>query len=864
MMKGGYKKMRFNIRKIASVLASGAMMASTIGFAAAASYPAPFVVGGDANGAVIVGANAAATDWAAAVEISSDLSRRVTADATTSTVSGGAAKSLASGSDLVYLNDDLAENVQTITDSDLPTMLKDETFTDDAGTDFDYEQTVVLGTKTNNGLAYGDSGNDLDEPVVHVAMTDNTANPVFNLSISFDKATDLAHATNSEGEEITFFGRTYTIGTATTNTSLVLLGGAAETTINVGESTTVEVSGESYEVTLNAISDATTAQASISVNGVTKNFAEGNTKKLSGIDVFADTVFRSGDNQGYIVVQLGSDKLTLETGSAVTQGSDNDDIEGTLVTFTGRVNNLTALSFTIVASDSEVDHILQGESFVDPIFGSISLDFVDLKNGPEFTGTKAYVDMSPTRKLLQVTKEGDRELGLKVEIPGQGPVTIPFEYQGRLADDDNDTIRVVEGQVLVDEDYFFLNSGNYQHMMRLTKVSLSESSKSDVHFKDVITGKTYTDLVNNNIDINETAKTTTTFVIDGQTFTMESVNASAVRIYSSDFTGAGKLGNYSSAGTVSVFPYIELLDGKDTRFAFVDDVTIINARSGIILDLPTGTLTIANVSAANATAQKVGGIAYSINVTTQNDTNANLTISVTSNANLSAGGTKETVTGILFVEEEDKTEDTTTTKNVVWIGANSSTTYSQTEIPAFSGTSAGGNFDTDTYDDADFTGYLTNFGTYVLRDKSDSNQDVAGLTYSANQMYAELFISEVGSSITPGSSGSGGQVNVVKDTEVTSVSGLNLFVVGGSCVNAVAAKMLDSDTPLCGAEWTAQTSAGSGQYIIKSMASPYNAAKTAVLVAGYNAADTKNAVGKAKEGVVTDIGKSDVYPLASA
>ena len=52
--------------------------------------------------------------------------------------------------------------------------------------------------------------------------------------------------------------------------------------------------------------------------------------------------------------------------------------------------------------------------------------------------------------------------------------------------------------------------------------------------------------------------------------------------------------------------------------------------------------------------------------------------------------------------------------------------------------------------------------------------------------------------------------------------------------------------------------------MIKAVASPYNAEKTAVLVAGYEAADTKNAVAKLKEGVATAAGTENVYPITTA
>ena len=58
--------MKFNFKKVASVLASGAMLASTIGFAAAATFPVPF----DSGSAIVYGANGnVQVDMAAAVNL---------------------------------------------------------------------------------------------------------------------------------------------------------------------------------------------------------------------------------------------------------------------------------------------------------------------------------------------------------------------------------------------------------------------------------------------------------------------------------------------------------------------------------------------------------------------------------------------------------------------------------------------------------------------------------------------------------------------------------------------------------------------------------------------------------------------------
>ncbi|GAG38079.1 unnamed protein product, partial [marine sediment metagenome] len=47
--------MKFNFRKISTVMASVVMVCSTMGMAAAANFPNPFVVGGAADVAIVYG-----------------------------------------------------------------------------------------------------------------------------------------------------------------------------------------------------------------------------------------------------------------------------------------------------------------------------------------------------------------------------------------------------------------------------------------------------------------------------------------------------------------------------------------------------------------------------------------------------------------------------------------------------------------------------------------------------------------------------------------------------------------------------------------------------------------------------------------
>ncbi|MFH1529025.1 MAG: hypothetical protein ABIG69_20670, partial [Bacteroidota bacterium] len=128
--------MKLNFRKISAItsglLLTGMSIAAPV---AAAAYPAPFVSGGSANVAIVygTGAGASALDVVEAGNIQSNLQSKMGSSVGTTSTATGNAKSLNSGSDLLYLLDNLSENVATITKDDLPTILADGTFTDDDG-----------------------------------------------------------------------------------------------------------------------------------------------------------------------------------------------------------------------------------------------------------------------------------------------------------------------------------------------------------------------------------------------------------------------------------------------------------------------------------------------------------------------------------------------------------------------------------------------------------------------------------------------------------------------------------------------------------------------------------------------------------
>jgi hypothetical protein len=555
---------------------------------------------------------------------------------------------------------------------------------------------------------------------------------------------------------------------------------------------------------------------------------------LAGVDVYVKTVFRTGESAGYIEIQLGSNKLTLENGKKVKYGSDDDNIDGTLVTITGGVSAMTKLEISIAATDNDADHVLLGESFMDPVFGSVKVTFTGVDNAPVFTDES---DTSTSRKMIEVVKGGNRELQVKVTDAAGNTKTLPFAYQGSLSDDNSKSIEVYEGAELAEDEYFTLVSGNYQHFMQVDDISISTADGSDeVTITDLFTGTSYSE------DDTNLSSTTGSVIISGQTYTITRVSDASVTITSSDYSLT------SGTGTVEVFPYIELVNGKDHRFAFTDDgVSFTNVANGTTFNFPTGTISITTPAAVSAST----GTAY-INYTLVEhaaDGASNITFAMDLFQNGTTGNS-EADPGILFVEEEDKSEATADTKNSIIIPTTDSGSYSQVTTPLF----AGSVYDSENWDDSDFTGYLTAFGTYVKYDSSDTNQDFATISFPESQMYATVHIAEESASITAtgGSSNSAYDGQVYLDTETSQFSSKNVIVVGGSCINSAAAALVGG--AFCGDAWKEATGAGPGEYVIKGYADSTITGKHAVLVAGWAAADTVNAATYLKNNAVDTSG----------
>ena len=134
-------------------------------------------------------------------------------------------------------------------------------------------------------------------------------------------------------------------------------------------------------------------------------------------------------------------------------------------------------------------------------------------------------------------------------------------------------------------------------------------------------------------------------------------------------------------------------------------------------------------------------------------------------------------------------------------------------------------------DDEDLA--IINYGADIsIVDTSDSP---AQITAKIPESIVNPLVYVVASSSVGGSTGN---LVPITDSEAATMTSKNIVVVGGSCVNTIAAQLLGSSTPLCGAAFTAASGAsvGAGEYLIATYAWGTNTVAT--LVAGYNAVDT--------------------------
>ncbi len=776
------RKMKF--RKILAVLGSAVLVGSSMGFAAAANYPAPFNEG---KVAVVYGSNAAGSDIAQAANIFAGLNKLSTStSATTSASVSGEAYVLQKTSTKFHLGDYVGDVVSTkITDDDLPTLLADGTYVDDDNDEFDYSQEINLYNSSLRLEMFEDNDYKPDEPTVGIKI--DNGDGILNYTLDFS---DEPYWSDLATTDFPLLGKEYYVLSTSNNNSMTLLDSAADAIVVQDESQTITVNGNSYEVSIEFIGSS---DVKLNVNGeVTNSLSEGETYKLSDGSYVGvkDIMYTSKDGESSKVeISIGSGKLVLTNGQDVEL---NEDTISGLVAYLG--NNGGKLSNVTLSWEADDDlFITEDSSITLPGFGSIKMSF----------GGMVY----PAQESIKIEAGGDDYAQLKDFPLKDTTSSINFLYFNGSAytavgKDASENLLRTSGTNSItfygDTDSYFIASwtdGNdaESYLMRATDFKNDSGTiRCDIQYMKDGSWVTKKDGAEN-----------------GDTVSLGNVDLNIGAINKADKTVVIAAGNnnvdfhtlYSAEGMKVYLPWVNTTD-----VTVADNSSTCNSVYGTL---------------------GVGQLGYDATLTLQNGTQFNCTYYPS--------------TYSLIFSEEDKDGNIGDGANItVTLGDDSNDEVSVTGVSPSVGGSSTEIDDSDVYRNFAYS----DLATEIKWDKGPDQQK-AELIYHGDESYGLVYIGAEDASVAGGSSSSSTatstvDVELIKDSEVSSYSDRNLIVVGGSCVNSVAANLLGGS--FCGEEFTSKTGVGVGQYLIQSFGDAYTEGKIALLVAGYEAGDTVNAV----------------------
>jgi hypothetical protein len=721
-------------KKISAIVGTILMTGLTIGTAAAASYPAPFVESGVANVAIVygTGAGVSSLDMVQAGNIQTSLGSSVDGEVT---VTGGEAFTLEKTSNYFNFN----ENLNTIfTDLDKGEMdfLADRTY-DDGDIDEDYEQKITLGTGTLK--LFSDSDYEDSEPTVGFMFVDNEV--ILTYEMEFDSA--IAFADMEDTDLPLLGGEYYVLSASADNTTLELLDSAEKTIISEGE--TVTVGGKT--VSIDYISST---EVKFSVDGET-------TDKLSdheyfeledGAYIVANEVLYSDKEAGVSKVEfsIGAGLMTLETAKEIE--INEETVDGLYATFTGS-GALTKIELTW---KSHKDTFLtEANSLTMPGFEAISLAFggLDMADAEEIvfsSGDTLELQMDNFDIPLMNSESAAIYLGEDGNFLVTAATVLTSNYSGNAESYDN-TTALTQGLDLRAGDRFIIttlsqdNSDVEQEYYEVTSIDYTTSSDVELELEDLLGDS---DISFDEID----SKTLGEFEVE-----ILAMNTTAV--------------------------YLNFTSGTDT--VLFDKIV---SDKGAVVDLP---------ALARNAAVTIGSTAFTLREADEDDdVNEGVIVNI---------------------------DVTNSTNDKLYASVANSGTVTKEE----------------TTNDQ-YIGYVESvMASKIIADESGDEYSLT-IEYSGVETTADVKVITGGAVLSTGDAL--GDV-LVKDTEVESVKAKNLVIVGGSCINSAAATVLGG--AYCGAAFTEATGVGAGQFLIKGVQDAYTTGKLALVVAGYEAADTVNA-----------------------
>lgn len=806
------------VRRLAAVAAGATMLGATVMGAMAAdlgNYPNMFVVDGTFDGYFVVGENAAAVDNLAMTDIAASMKVASASGTTTTSVEGDAWKVGTSTKKLEMANTNTTAIGEQIYDieqwigKDELAALADGTYSTNAG-DYAFSQYLYFDTKNNaqNEIVVFMEGEQGDEDIVADYFFVKSSNNIGEYKLEFSSTPEstiqnTAGSVSSTGEvlddfentKITLFGKEYSIvlarrpqATPEDSIKLTLMGGAVSGTLLEGESQTYSISGASYDVALTFVD---TTYAKFTVNGESTNkLQEGDTYKLSdGKEVGVSEILYQSYAGGVHSADffLGASKVELRDNDITNTASSNEMVEGSetidgaSVIITGSDDNTTFRLNTI-----QLNMTSQDDYYV-PAAGKLSDAIVDQGDEKELLFTnnwdveyKGLGDVATHEIKLYSTT--DRKYNFQFYDGDGNLVQMPLFYAvdntniSMYEDSDSKEVILNEAQNISKNDYFVITQGTASsgtaktYVLQYKGADKSDATSPKIKFKNLGNSETLEYAVGTATE----DAVTCTIKLGGYSWGVYNKTSKE----SSDF----EIGVDLSGTTYD----------PDQGQTASNEVNIIDSY-GAQIDF--GGLCVENNDRRVIQPLLDNATSYRLNITVPNSNDYDDQVSPTISITADATSTNEVTVSTFAVDSLDSSITPEGEENIGY-------------------------------------GYTVMGAKWTYKTPSNSPNEFI-LEYPEAQRLPQLYVTSGATTTSTTSTGDLVAVTIVDatklDSEIASVSAQNLIVVGGPCVNTVAAELMGNPAN-CAEGFTA------GKAKVKLFE---NGGKVAMLVAGYSGADTR-------------------------
>ncbi len=845
VLKNVFKKI---ITAGACISIASVSLTSAFALATLDQYPAPFVKDGNFDALIVIGKNALAEDVLGAVDIGASLQyamkqvKNIPVGEKESVIDKGI-KIKGTGSEKLNYGEYLGTVKGTaIDDSELSDILAKGKLKESRGkTKNEETYTQELTFSKSNGQVLYDRPDESANASDYLEILSNTE--FYNYTVRFDGEVDFDTTNAAEVEEdfqgasIELQGQKFTItgAKATSGKLTELRMQAGDTLLWLSQDQIIEKTVNGFTHMIKVV-DVTNNENSCGVNvdGDIAWIDVNSDETINGLTVSvlgAKAVHAELQDTDICQVNIGATELLLKQGSNVKiDGKEIQDAEVNLQI--GSPGSGEWNGFSIAYTPDDDTYLQKGQSITDSSFGlfKILMEGVIIEREDI-----SFLSQGSSDAELKFTNNEGKEVKVPLHYESSYPSNAMSSQIGTgsyifFGKDENKPLLVDDGNVSADASYdsaggsgdfficgsgssgslssckgvkiWFVSSGASAHVLEISKIDTDNTTNGDglVSIKDLTGGKTFED--RKYVDASIGTKRDNVTNID-----LGSLGTLAMYFYESTETGGSE---NQVAGTIAISSAV--LTSAETQY-------------GAQLQL----------NPALNLAQKRGDTTEVLAVeTSEDDIDDANTINDGGLTRLGASAPVGSGKGnLILLSAWHSSADSRL--NVGFGGKNTTLTDESSNAPT-ENVNSWPKTGVDKTDGSDTRIAETAHGTLIEYDSSD--EKFVKIHYPKEEVEVNVFVAPISavSSVTSGSIETTiiNQINIqstVTDEEVTDMSAHNLIVIGGPCINKVASKLLGNPDP-CTSGFK------KGSAIIRLLD---NGDKVAMLIAGYDAGDTRRA-----------------------